>query len=356
MPFYLGAKHLNRHNWINHNSELVNELFDLNGQKFALIADATYIYCQKSSNNRVQRNTYSVQKKCHLVKPMVICATDGYIVDVFGPYAAKDNDATILRHILEKEKDAENGKFDEIFLEGDLVLLDRGFRDVAVELREKYKLCPKLPTCVPPSQKALTCIEANSSRFVTKCRWVIEAVNGIYQQSFKAVKECVNKSLPHIMDDFKIASALINCYKRRLISDEDKQLEIAQKMKALHSKKNHLEREVEKLKINSKLFEEINASSILDFPKIEDLNQIRDNITLGSYQLKQCYGYLDEFLNSNGHHSCYINSEQFTTKNKYRLVYAEIQSRHKNRTKYKIFVEYEPNINHTDAIKGIFKY
>ncbi len=56
MPFYLGAKHLNRDNWINHNSELVNELFDLNGQKFALIADATYIYYQKISNNLVQRN------------------------------------------------------------------------------------------------------------------------------------------------------------------------------------------------------------------------------------------------------------------------------------------------------------
>ena len=82
------------------------------------------------------------------------------------------------------------------------------------------------------------------------------------------------------MDDFKIASALINFYKRRLISDEDKQLDIAQKMKALHSKKNHLESEIEKLKINSKLFEEINASTISDLPKIEDLNQIRDNITL----------------------------------------------------------------------------
>ena len=36
------------------------------------------------------------------------------------------------------------------------------------------------------------------------------------------------------------------------------------------------ERTFNLLKINSKLFEEINASSILDFPKIEDLNQIRD--------------------------------------------------------------------------------
>ena len=42
---------------------------------------------------------------------MVICATDGYIVVVFGPYAAKDNDATIFRDILEHEKDPKNGDF-----------------------------------------------------------------------------------------------------------------------------------------------------------------------------------------------------------------------------------------------------
>jgi hypothetical protein len=99
---------------------------------------------------------------------MVIYATDRYIVYVFGTYVAKDNDATILRHILEKEKDAANGKLDEISLEGDLVILDRGFRNVAVELREKYKLCPKLPTCVPPSQKALICIETKLFKICNK--------------------------------------------------------------------------------------------------------------------------------------------------------------------------------------------
>jgi hypothetical protein len=62
---------------------------------------------------------------------------------------------------------------------------------------------------------------------------MIESANGIYQQSFKAVKECVNNRLPHIMGNFKKASAFINFYKKRLISDEYKQLEIAQKMKAL---------------------------------------------------------------------------------------------------------------------------
>ena len=96
MPLYLGAKHLDRKGWICHNSDLVNELFDLNKDQFAAISDGTYVYCQKSSNNQFQRKTYSGQKKRHLVKPFVICATDGYIVDVFGPYAATDNDAIIL--------------------------------------------------------------------------------------------------------------------------------------------------------------------------------------------------------------------------------------------------------------------
>ena len=43
-------------------------------------------------------------------------------------------------------------------------------------------------------------------------RWVIEALNGIYHQNFKALKSIRNTLLPHIMDDFKIASSLINCF------------------------------------------------------------------------------------------------------------------------------------------------
>ena len=71
--------------------------------QFVIVCDGTYCYCQKSSNNKVQRKTYSCQKKRHLVKIFVICTSDGYIVDIFGPYAASDNDATILRDIIHKE-------------------------------------------------------------------------------------------------------------------------------------------------------------------------------------------------------------------------------------------------------------
>ena len=352
VSFNLGAKHLDRNAWISHNSDLVNELFDLKKSQFAAIADGTYVYCQKSSNNMFQRKTYSGQKKRHLVKPFVICATDGYIVDVFGPYAATDNDAIILSDIMEKEKRPDVGNFDEILLDGDLFLLDRGFRDVALELKNRYKLLPKLPTCVSPDQKFLTTKEANDSRFVTKCRWVIEAINGIFEQSFRALKDVSNKILPHIIYDFRIAAAIINCYKRRLFSDGDKQLEIAKKMKYLSTKENHLEREIKNLKINNKYFEQIDATSVSDFPKINDLNQIRENIAIGSYQIKQCHGYLDEFLSMNGRNSLYISGEKFLTKKNNSLVCAEIQSRHVNRTKYKVFVEYEPHNDHINSIKG----
>ena len=36
-----------------------------------------------------------------LVKPLIICAPDGYIVDIYGLYSATWNDARILKHILE---------------------------------------------------------------------------------------------------------------------------------------------------------------------------------------------------------------------------------------------------------------
>ena len=111
--------------------------------QFVIVCDGTYCYCQKSSNNKVQRKTYSFQKKRHLVKIFVICTSDGYIVDILGPYAASDNDATILRDIIHKENSIK-----EMLLKEDILLLDRGFRDVASELKQKYNLNPKLPTCV----------------------------------------------------------------------------------------------------------------------------------------------------------------------------------------------------------------
>jgi hypothetical protein len=216
-----------------------------------------------------------------------------------------------------------------MLLKEDILLLYRGFRDVALELKQKYNLNPKLPTCVPPERKQLTTREANESRFVIKCRWVIEVINSYFSQSYNALKNVRNKMLPHIMKDYKIAGSLINKFHRRLFSDGGNQIQIASKMKSLLNQQNHLDSETQNLKIKSQLFEKIDANDQLpDFPKILDLNQIKNNITLGSYQIKQCHGYIAEHKSVDGNYLIFANKQTFLTKNNNnkKLIAVEIQS------------------------------
>jgi hypothetical protein len=94
-------EHLSRDKWLKKNTIVFNELYELNDDQLCIIADGTYIYCQKSSTNKIQRTFYSVQKKRSLIKPFIMCASNGYIINVFGPFLAFDIDAKILLKILE---------------------------------------------------------------------------------------------------------------------------------------------------------------------------------------------------------------------------------------------------------------
>ena len=91
---------MTRTDWINHNSYVAKNLFDATDEQLILVADGTYCYCQKSSNNNFQRKTWSTHKGRHLVKPFVICTSDGLIVDIYGLFEANKNDASILTTIL----------------------------------------------------------------------------------------------------------------------------------------------------------------------------------------------------------------------------------------------------------------
>ena len=114
----------------------------LNIDQFAIIADSTYAFMDKSSDNELQRYTYSDQKKRHLIKPFTVCATNGQIVDLYGPYFAINNDASIFIHVLKTHKD-----LNELLKPGDILILDRGFRDCAKELEHNYQFNVHLPTC-----------------------------------------------------------------------------------------------------------------------------------------------------------------------------------------------------------------
>jgi hypothetical protein len=113
-----------------HNTKQCKQLFLKDDIQLLLIADATYCCIQKSSNNFLQRKTYSGQKKRHLVNPFLICATDGTIVDVYGPYRATVNDATIIEDVFKNDS-----YLRELVKSVDILIADRGFRDCPEQLK-----------------------------------------------------------------------------------------------------------------------------------------------------------------------------------------------------------------------------
>ncbi|CAG7786339.1 unnamed protein product [Allacma fusca] len=85
VPRYHGFGHITRQELIeNHQTQLTTALCDLLEEGIAFIADGTYLECESSSNYAVQRDTYSGQKHYNLVKPMILCMPDGYIIAAKG--------------------------------------------------------------------------------------------------------------------------------------------------------------------------------------------------------------------------------------------------------------------------------
>jgi len=103
-PEFLGANK-SRESYLNHNNITTSVLHSLKNDELAVIADGTYTRIEKSSNNSFQYHSYSVQKLDNLIKPFIICCSDGYIIDVYGPFKASTNDSRILNYILSTDQD-----------------------------------------------------------------------------------------------------------------------------------------------------------------------------------------------------------------------------------------------------------
>lgn len=83
------------------------------------------------------------------MKPMIIVSTTGYFVSVLGPYIARNNDATILNHIM-------RSKLEDIrswVQEDDICVVDRGFRD-SLDYLEQMKI--KAKKAIIPDQRRQT--------------------------------------------------------------------------------------------------------------------------------------------------------------------------------------------------------
>jgi hypothetical protein len=102
---------------------------------------------------------------------------------------------------------------------------------------------------------------------VTKVRWVIESRNGHIDQ-FKALGDINNRLIAHIITDYKIVAAIINCFYIKLLSDGDNASNIAIRMNNKIAQKNiNLDKYWNS--INDKDFMLIDANNVKDFPKID---------------------------------------------------------------------------------------
>jgi len=341
LPFHFGLTSSNRNDLIqNHTTEIAKNLF-ANHQNVMLICDGTYARHQKSTNNEFQRKSFSGQKKVPLCKPFTICATDGYVIDMLGPYPANLNDAEILKILLQDP----NGLC-KLLKEDDYVVLDRGFRDVKAELELK-KINVLMPA-LKGKRKQLTTNESNESRYVTKIRWAVEAVHGILKQKYRLLDHKLdNKMLPKIGTYFRIASFLNNQFGKRLKSDTECSDDILERMRTRRDIENSLAIEAEEKGWLRKkiIFQNISSDDILDFPEMTE----RDLKILftGSYQLSQAISYLAEMVDKDGK----VNL-QFV-KDEMNVLKLQVQSRHISRKMYRCFVKYKPN---SVGISGLLQY
>ena len=173
VPKYLGAGHMTRTEAATHNTTFTKCFY---GDKVTLILDGTYIYIPKSSDHKLQRASYSGQKKRNLVKLKSIVLPDGYVLDTIGPFFGNENDAKITEAIIHKVTELK-----EWLQETDNFIVDRGFRDV-LDLLKSSGYEPHMPSYLKAGQSQHECPEANDYRRCTKTRWVVESYHGRLKQ------------------------------------------------------------------------------------------------------------------------------------------------------------------------------
>ena len=337
LPYWIGASSQKREFLIERQSPIAKTI--VSNSELLLIADGTYAYHQKSANNTYQRKSFSVQKGTHLCKPFTVCTTDGFIIDFFGPYVAINNDATILESILKNET-----SFTQLLKKNDCFILDRGFRDVIPKIKQ-MGFDARMPSISSSKTLQLSVEEANSSRSVTKIRWVVELIHGLIKQKWKLLShEFKNQSLVKLRTYFRIAGALHNMFAPKLLSDKEDMQYMIEKFSERHQTENSLHTFITEKNLLKKrsLFVKLDANEIDDFPCLDD--QSLKQITLGNYQLSKSVAYIAEHMRlQNTFYICKLHEN---------IICCKIQSRHKSRTEYKCCVKYLPFGTTIEAIKG----
>lgn len=280
-----------------HTTETCRTLFCQGDQnRVVLVLDGTYIYVNKSSNYEFQRLTYTDQKKRNFIRIMMGVASDGFIVFSLGPFPARDNDAKVIQQI------AESSNAFETIGRDDILLLDRGFRDVVPYLKGKgYDV--KMPSLVQKNTGTtqLSTLDANNSRLVTATRFVVETRNGHMKTIWKIFNTVWNSiHIPNLMTDFENCAGIVNKYYCTFGTNEGIAQQIGMKMLARVNVENKLWSIVKKPEIqrNLKKFEDF--YDVDGLPKVTKIDLI--HVALGKYQIRQAASYCQEHFKANNKH------------------------------------------------------
>lgn len=345
VPRHLGFNHITREEVISRVLAIPNALFGnpeapLSERRAIVILDGTYIYLQKSSNYFFQRKSYSLHKFRHLLKPFLIVCPDGHILHIYGLYEATKSDAKILSDIVRSENDP----FNWFFNENDVLILDRGFRDCIEDL----ELCgyqAYMPASKDETETQLTVQQANDSRKVTMCRWVVETINGRLKNQFRQLRsQNFNVAARHLFDEIKIAGALLNAFGAPLV-DHRLANEIIERIPLIDGNRNRLSEYVITKNLNRRRadFQCMNAEvlGMDDFPVLSADDLII--YALGTYQIQQARSYYGEHV-KNGTYLIEVYKEphlrdfQAIDCNDPWLLRGRIQSRHSSRRIYYVYL------------------
>lgn len=274
-----------REELIEQSTDMCQSLFSDESAKVILILDGTYIFINKSRNYAFQKQTYTDQKKRNFVRIMMCVTANGTIVYATGPYKATDNDAKVIR-----EMDETSGFFNMLEA-GDVLVLDRGFRDCKQHFEAKG-IVVRMPSFLDRSKKnnQLSTIEANQTRLVTAVRFIVEVRNGHMKTVWKIFGKDWNPLwVPHLMIDFQICASLLNNYYVAITSNKGIEHDIADRMKSRLTVPNSLAKVVLNDRFHKHLKEFEQYESVDDLPVLtgQDLFWI----ALGKYQIKQAESY-----------------------------------------------------------------
>lgn len=333
VPRHLGIGHISRDELLERNLFLPKHIFgNENNTKLIIIADGTYVYIEKSTNYLFQRKTYSLHKFRNLLKPFILVSSDGYIIDVIGPFPATTSDATIMQNIMNDEEHLLHW----LLHREDVFILDRGFRDSINDI-EFLRYEPHMPPTKDRNATQLSTEKANDSRLVTVCRWIVEAVNGKFKNRFKLLKQTYfNRALPNMFVDFRIAASLINA-NYRVATDHRLAPEFFEIIQTKVHQPNLLKNYVEGKNLNRQRVNFVTMEATM--PHLEDFPELTDDdiilFALGTYHIKLAKSYCAEHIRNGIYYIELFRENQLTDLPRYNirednvwLIRGRIQSRH----------------------------